>query len=262
PRQTPRRATDDSGGRPGPWPALRHVHKGALGRQTRRLNPPRLKRRPRREAPFQAGLCRGTVAQSPIAIMPPEFFLPALSSLESLRYAVGMKLRLSFPLSLFLTISILAQNPARPASGAPRSLPRVSSQTEFDKLARVYYQGRFYALPHLMFIIDRAAKDLSKNKIYYVNSKQYSFNSEFASANYLTRERGREFFRRNYLEANRRFILGTIAYQTKISKFTFEFWEGDLATAEILSEAYKVISASFFAPVYFKPNSAHQEEVS
>ncbi|MGH9765907.1 MAG: PEP/pyruvate-binding domain-containing protein [Blastocatellia bacterium] len=173
-----------------------------------------------------------------------------------------MKLRLCLPLSLLLSILVLAQNPARPASGAPRSLPRITSQAEFDKLARIYYQGRFYALPHLMFVIDRAAPDRSKNRIYYINSKRYSFHSEFANANYLTLDRGREFFRRNYLEANRRFILGAIAHQTKIDKFTFEFWEGDLATAEILSVAYKAISSSFFAPVYFKPNSAHQEEVS
>lgn len=163
-----------------------------------------------------------------------------------------MKLGLCLLLSLSLTIPALAQK------SAPRSLPRITSKAEFDKLARVYYQGRFYALPHLMFVIDRAAKD----RIYYVNSKRYSFHSEFANANYLTLERGREFFRHNYLEANRRFILGAIAYQTRVGKFTFEFWEGDLATDEIVSEAYKTISASFFAPVYFKPNSAHQEEVS
>lgn len=163
-----------------------------------------------------------------------------------------MKLGLCLLLSLSLAIPALAQK------SAPRSLPRITSKVEFDKLARVYYQGRFYALPHLMFVIDRAAKD----RIYYVNSKRYSFHSEFANANYLTLERGREFFRHNYLEANRRFILGAIAYQTRVGKFTFEFWEGDLATDEIVSEAYKTISASFFAPVYFKPNSAHQEEVS
>lgn len=173
-----------------------------------------------------------------------------------------MKLRLCLPLMLSLAIPALAQNASRVSPGAPRSLPRVTSQAEFDKLSRVYYQGRFYALPHLMFVIDRAAKSRTKGRIYYVNSKRYSFHSEFVNANYLTLERGREFFRRNYLEANRRFILGVIAYQTRIGKFTFEFWEGDLATAEIVSEAYKTISASFFASVYFKPNSAHQEEVS
>ncbi len=113
-----------------------------------------------------------------------------------------------------------------------------------------------------MFLIDRAAKEGAGNRVYYINSKRYSFHGEFANANYLTLERGREFFRHNYLENNRRFILGAIAWQTKAGKFTFEFWEGDLAPAEIILEAYRVLSDSFFAPIYFKPNSARQEEVS
>ncbi|HEY8461352.1 MAG TPA: hypothetical protein VIM99_13275, partial [Blastocatellia bacterium] len=153
-----------------------------------------------------------------------------------------------------------APNPPRKTGGSVRWRPRVDSRAEFDSLSRIYYQGRFYALPHLMFVIDRAAKE--GKRAYYVNSKRYSFHSEFVNANYLTLERGREFFRRNYLEVNRRFILGTIAWQTKARKFTFEFWEGDLATAEIVRETYRTLSGSFFAPLYFKPNSARQEEVS
>jgi hypothetical protein len=174
-------------------------------------------------------------------------------------------------LALILVLGLLSQTAAqdRAAPGAQggktaavRSVHRVDSRDQFDRLARVYYQGRFYAMPHLMFLIDRAAKNASDRRIYYVNSKRYSFHSEFANANYLTLERGREFFRRNYLEPNRRFILGTIAYQTRIGKFTFEFWEGDLAAAAIVRETYSAIGASFFAPVFFKPNSAHQEEIS
>ena len=62
-----------------------------------------------------------------------------------------------------------------------------------------------------MFVIDRA----NKNKVYYVNSKLYSFHKDFVNANYLSLERGAEFFRHNYLESARRFVLGTVAYQTK-----------------------------------------------
>ncbi|MFN0088628.1 MAG: PEP/pyruvate-binding domain-containing protein [Blastocatellia bacterium] len=144
---------------------------------------------------------------------------------------------------------------------APRSLPRIESRADFDRLSRLDYQGRFQALPHLMFVIDRAAK-LAGERIYYVNSKRYSFHGEFTSANYLTLERGREFFRHNYLEAGRRFILGTIAFHPGIEKFTFEFWEGDLADERLLREAHRAIRESFFAPVFFKPNSAHQEEAA
>lgn len=171
-------------------------------------------------------------------------------------------LALSLSFTLPVVSLIQTKRPANnKANQSVQSLPTIASQSDFDRLARVYYQGRFYALPHLMFVIDRAAKEKSK-RIYYVNSKRYSFHSEFVSANYLTLERGREFFKHNYLEANRRFILGTIARQTKIGKFTFEFWEGDLATDEIVREAYQTISDTFFAPVYFKPNSAYQEESS
>lgn len=176
-----------------------------------------------------------------------------------------MKLRLLILLCCCLiTPSVGVGQPPAPPAAAPRALPRIASQADFDQLARVYYQGRFYALPHLMFVIDRAAKD-EQQRVHYVNSQRYSFHSEFTSANYLTLERGREFFRRNYLEPNRRFILGTIAQHpdlAKLGKFTFEFWEGDLATTEIVREAYQSLRASFFAPLHFKPNSARQEEVS
>lgn len=135
---------------------------------------------------------------------------------------------------------------------------QIRSPQEFNRLARTYYQGRFYALPHLMFVIDRA----ESGRIYYVNSQRYAFHQDFVNANYLTLERGREFYQRNYLEGDRRFILGTIVYQLRVEKFTFEFWEGDLITADLLREAYARIRESFFAPVYFKPNSPHQEAVA
>src|SRR4030095_16384963 len=148
-----------------------------------------------------------------------------------LRLCLCMKLSLALFLSLCLSMQVSAQkrpgqhgpgrNPARKNDESIRWRPRVDSRAEFDSLARIYYEGRFYALPHLMFVIDRAAKTRTGNRVYYVNSKMYSFHGEFANANYLTLERGREFFRGAYLEANRRFILGSIAWQTKVSKFTF-----------------------------------------
>ena len=106
----------------------------------------------------------------------------------------------------------------------PRSLAAVRSQAEFDSLAVTYDPDTPYALPHVLFVIDR--KD--HNKIYYVNTKRYAFHKDFVNGTYLSLERGREFFENNYLKPNRRFILGTIAYQTPIKRWTFEFWEGDL----------------------------------
>jgi rifampicin phosphotransferase len=143
-------------------------------------------------------------------------------------------------------------------SVAQKSLPAIKSQTEFDTLSVTYDANTPYALPHLIFVIDR--KD--NNKIYYVNKKRYSFHKDFVNGTYLSLERGREFFENNYLKPNRRFILGTIAYQTPLHRWTFEFWEGDLIPSDQIQLTYDIINKTFFAPVAFKPNSLRQDEAS
>jgi hypothetical protein len=141
---------------------------------------------------------------------------------------------------------------------SPRSLPAVKSQAEFDSLAVTYDPNTPYALPHVLFVIDR--KD--QNKIYYVNTKRYAFHKDFVNGTYLSLERGREFFENNYLKPNRRFILGTIAYQTPLRRWTFEFWEGDLIPADQIKLAADVIKATFFTAVAYKPNSIRQDDDS
>lgn len=137
------------------------------------------------------------------------------------------------------------------------SVERIDSQADFDRLARVYNRGRFYALPHMMFVIDRRAR----GRVYYVNSNAYKFHKDFVNATYLSLERGRAFYENNYLRPDRRFMLGTIAFQTASAKFTFEFWEGDRLTGELLAESNASLTRSFFAPLSFKPNSIAQEEL-
>jgi rifampicin phosphotransferase len=141
---------------------------------------------------------------------------------------------------------------------AQRSLPAIKSQAQFNALSVTYDANTPYALPHLMFVIDRK----NGNKIYYVNKKRYSFHKDFVNGTYLSLETGREFFVNNYLKPNRRFILGTIAYQTPVRRWTFEFWEGDLIPADQIQLAYEVINKTFFTPVAFKPNSLRQDEDS
>ncbi len=143
------------------------------------------------------------------------------------------------------------------------SLARIRTRAEFDQLARVYFRGRFYALPHVIFVIDRRAPRSNQGKrVYYVNSKQFQFHKDFVNSTYLSLERGRAFYENNYLRADRRFFLGTVAYQSAIDKFTFEFWEGDRLTRDLLREAFDSLADSFFAPIAFKPNSLVQEEAA
>src|SRR5215203_5410197 len=153
---------------------------------------------------------------------------------------------------------LLALFVAKISVSAQKSLPAIRSQADFDKISVTYDANTPYALPHVMIVIDR--KD--GNKIYYVNKKRYSFHKDFVNGTYLSLERGREFFQNNYLNANRRFILGTLAYQTPLKRWTFEFWEGDLIPADQVQLAYDVINKSFFAPVAFKPNSLRQDDAT
>jgi rifampicin phosphotransferase len=147
-------------------------------------------------------------------------------------------------------------NAAKPAA-PERWLERLTTRADFERLARVY-TDQPYALPHVIFVIDRK----NKEKIYYVNSQRYRFHKDFVNGTYLSLERGDEFFRNNYLKANRRFILGTLAWQAPVKRYTFEFWEGDLIPADLIRLTADTIKRTFFDAVAYKPNSLRQEQES
>src|SRR6185436_12982752 len=155
-------------------------------------------------------------------------------------------------------VCLLASSGIIGQTESPRSLPAISSQAQFDSLAVTYDPETPYALPHVLFVIDRK----EQNKIYYVNTKRYAFHKDFVNGTYLSLERGQEFFQNNYLNANRRFILGTIAYQSPIKRWTFEFWEGDLIPADQVKLTAEIIKNTFFKPVAYKPNSLRQDDDS
>src|SRR6267142_1292482 len=167
---------------------------------------------------------------------------------------------LSAALILLLTAAgaALSQKPAAKSSDESRSLAAVRSRAEFDSLAVVYDANNPYALPHVLFVIDRQ----NRNRIYYIDTKRYKFHKDFVNGTYLSLERGQVFFENNYLKPNRRFILGTIAYQTPVRRWTFEFWEGDLILTEQIKLASEIINKSFFTSVAYKPNSLRQDEAS
>ncbi len=108
-----------------------------------------------------------------------------------------------------------------------------------------------------MFVIDRRAKD----KVYFVNSQRFKFHKDFLLATYLV-PRGADVFKPIYIDADRRFIVGTIAWQRTVDKFTWELWEGDLATPALIKTANDAINTAFFQPVAYKPNSNKQEDAS
>jgi hypothetical protein len=137
------------------------------------------------------------------------------------------------------------------------SLPKITSRSDFDSIARTYHQGTPYALPHVMFVIDRR----DGNKIYFLNSQKFRFHKDFLLATYMI-PRGTDVFKPVYVDPDRRFVVGTIAWQKTIDKFTWELWEGDLATGAMIRQANDVINKSFFQKVWFKPNSLRQDDAS
>ncbi|MCS6874638.1 MAG: PEP/pyruvate-binding domain-containing protein [Pyrinomonadaceae bacterium] len=157
----------------------------------------------------------------------------------------------------FLAVIFVAVSSAFTQDAETKFLLKIESLQDFNRLARVFHPNTPYALPHLMFVIDR--KD--SNKIYFINSNRYRFHKDFLFANYLI-PRGSDVFKPIYVDENRRFIVGTIAWQKTVGKFTWELWEGDKATRELILLANDVINSNFFDKVYFKPNSVPQEEAS
>jgi len=125
----------------------------------------------------------------------------------------------AFALLLLLTVLATGQAVRRPSAtsngnegitqqpDAARFLPAVTSRADFDRLARVYNAKTPYALPHLLFVIDRRNND----KIYFVNAQMFRFHQDFANAEYLSLKRGEDFFKDVYVNDNRRLIVGTIA---------------------------------------------------
>ncbi|MEO6588470.1 MAG: PEP/pyruvate-binding domain-containing protein [Pyrinomonadaceae bacterium] len=140
---------------------------------------------------------------------------------------------------------------------AKTSLPKIISRDDFDLIARVYHKDTPFELPHAMFIIDRR----DKNKIYFVNSQRFRYHKDFLQARYLV-PRGADVFKPIYIDQDRRFMVGTIAWQKSVEKFTWELWEGDLASPELIKIANDTINKNFYTPVAYKPNSIRQEDAS
>jgi rifampicin phosphotransferase len=136
-------------------------------------------------------------------------------------------------------------------------LEKIASEADFDRVARTYHQGTPYSLPHAMFALDRR----EGNKIYYINSLRFRFHKDFLYANYLI-PLGTDIYQPVYIDEDRRFIVGTVAWQPTVKKYTWEVWEGDMATAEHIRLTHEVINRTFFEPVAYKPNSTRQESVS
>jgi hypothetical protein len=114
------------------------------------------------------------------------------------------------------------------------------------------------AMPHVLFVIDRQSKSAP---LHFINTPRYAFHEDFLRAKSLL-QGGKPELNRNYREPGRRFILGTLSWQPVLKDYSYEFWEGDQLTPELLQTTAAALKTGFFAPVRFKANSTQQEAVA
>ncbi len=136
------------------------------------------------------------------------------------------------------------------------SLAKVTSRQDFDVLARVYEQGTPFEIPHILFVIDRQ----DHNRIDYVNTPKHQLHERFVT-HLLGKKPSKSALKSYYYEPDRRYVFGTLSWRQNIRAFTYEFWEGDKLTPELLRLTDAQLKRTFYAPVQFKTNSSWHQQV-
>lgn len=144
------------------------------------------------------------------------------------------------------------------AASTPGWLPRLDSRRDFDRVSRTFDAGTAMALPHVLFVIDRSRG----NEVQYIDAHRHALHEPFLKATRGVADFGPQGLKANYRSPQRRYLLGTLAWQSSASQWAYEFWEGDQLTPELLTLAAERLRASFFEPLRFKPNSAQHEAVA
>lgn len=151
-------------------------------------------------------------------------------------------------LALTVACGVAVADPA----GGPPSLTHIPDEVTFRAMA-VANEGDHY----LKFLLDR-----HENRMDYLNGHVYRYHYDFAVTRFpnLSPE---AFNNQTYFSPGRRFIAGTIAWRTVLAIHTFELWEGDTATPDLLLLAQKKLEETWFTKGFvFHPTSPAQEALT
>ncbi|WMD22702.1 PEP/pyruvate-binding domain-containing protein [Achromobacter seleniivolatilans] len=140
----------------------------------------------------------------------------------------------------------------------PAFLGQITSQAEFQQLARVYNAGTPLEIPHVLFVIDRQRGD----RIYYIDTPRYTLHENFARERRLLPGQDKDTLIAQYKDPNRRLLFGTLSWQRDLPGYTYEFWEGDRLTPELLALTGERLRATFYEPLRFKANSTMHEQTA
>lgn len=142
--------------------------------------------------------------------------------------------------------------------GGPAFLGQIHALAEFQQLARVYNPGTPLEIPHVLFVIDRQ----HANRIYYLDTPRYSLHENFARQRRLLPASDKATLIAQYKDPQRRLLFGTLSWQRDLPGYTYEFWEGDRLTPELLTLTEDKLRATFYDPVRFKANSTMHEQTA
>ncbi|MCL2345095.1 MAG: PEP/pyruvate-binding domain-containing protein [Desulfobulbus sp.] len=151
----------------------------------------------------------------------------------------------------------IALAPASADARAPNALPRIESREQFDTIARIYDAGTPAAMPHALFVIDRAS-----GQTHYVNTARFALHEDFLRGQRLVLNLDHATLESFYFSPTRRFILGTVSFHPELKRWLFEYWDGDQTSPDLLRETAAALGATFFQPLTFKANSTQQERAA
>lgn len=176
-------------------------------------------------------------------------------SVRRIRRTSQLSIALAVAISAPVLSVVAAQTRRAPAkSSAAVSAASIPDRQTFEAMADASFSGSRSPMPHVLFVIDRGSGD----RVHFVDPKRFRFHRDFVNASYLSLERSEAFYERNYSNDGRRFLMGSIVWQTGLGRFTFEVNEGDRVSTQLLSLAAKRLGDAFYAPLAFRAVTGQQ----
>ncbi len=146
-----------------------------------------------------------------------------------------------------------------PATAPARKLysPTLETAEDFEAYSKELGGERF-----AKFVID-----LKSDAIYYFDVDVYKVHKDFIFQELYKKPKTKEavrVFDKNYTENKVDFMMCYLVHHLSQDVWTFAFWDGDLATAEQVTHAYRRMKQTFFKGdvVKFRPDSSYQEKVA
>lgn len=146
-----------------------------------------------------------------------------------------------------------------PVTAPARKLysPRLDTAEDFEAYSKELGGERF-----AKFVID-----LKSDAIYYFDVDVYKVHKDFIFQELYKKPKTKEavrVFDKNYTADKVDFMMCYLVHHLSQDVWTFAFWDGDLATPEHVTHAYKRMKESFFKGdvVKYRPDSSYQESVA